>query len=355
MFQTRGRGRDLEHEVILEVVDEVHHVVPQRVALQQQALHRGRPAPAPAPRRPHAPQRHVLAPDLRHGALQALHLPEEAEQLGVDAHDVLREHHVQGRRGVVLEAEDVPADLVGEDAVIHDLRRASVSGIRTHRRRPHQLPEPGFWSLEKWRKPEKWGEMGGEWGSGHSTRDVGCGGLWWDVLEENGTQLGEKWEEIGTKHRFFTIPFPPFSPEVKDLPHSSLCKKPAHRTHRRRNGNFCHSPALTATAASADASRVHRTPPGRPAWALFVGPTNSHIPWRRVLPSHPRTGRRWVSLIHTSDVGGCHPLSSPTPQSDVGARRTTCGSCVAQYARPTSDARVRRTRPQRVSGAAATH
>ena len=37
------------------------------------------------------------------------------------------------------------------------------------------------------------GEMGGRWeNSGHSTRDVGCGGLWRDVVEENGTKMGQK-------------------------------------------------------------------------------------------------------------------------------------------------------------------
>ena len=58
------------------------------------------------------------------------------------------------------------------------------------RHRTHQLTEPGCWSLEKWRK---WGKWGGEWeNSGNSTRDMGCGRMWQDVVEENGTKMGEK-------------------------------------------------------------------------------------------------------------------------------------------------------------------
>ena len=52
--------------------------------------------------------------------------------------------------------------------------------------------------------------MGGG-GSAHSTRDVGCGGLWRDVVEENGRKMGGQWEDNGTKYPFFTVPFPPFS------------------------------------------------------------------------------------------------------------------------------------------------
>ena len=43
----------------------------------------------------------------------------------------------------------------------------------------------------------------GEWGnSGHITRDVGCGGLWQDVGEENGTKMGQKREKNRTKYPF---------------------------------------------------------------------------------------------------------------------------------------------------------
>ena len=67
----------------------------------------------------------------------------------------------------------------------------------------------------------KWGQMGGnggKWGnSGHSTRDVGCGGLWRDVVEENGTkmgEMGEKWDEIPIFHS----PLFPIFPGVEDVP-----------------------------------------------------------------------------------------------------------------------------------------
>ena len=54
--------------------------------------------------------------------------------------------------------------------------------------------------------------MGEKWGnSGHSTRDVGCGGLWRDVVEENRAIMREKWEKNGTKYPFFTVPFSHFS------------------------------------------------------------------------------------------------------------------------------------------------
>ena len=57
---------------------------------------------------------------------------------------------------------------------------------------------------------ETWGEMREKWGSsGHSTWNVGCGGLWRDVVEENGIKMGEKWKENGTKYPFFTVAFPP--------------------------------------------------------------------------------------------------------------------------------------------------
>ena len=40
--------------------------------------------------------------------------------------------------------------------------------------------------------------MEGEWGnSGHSTRDVGRGGLWQDVVEENGTNMGQSGRKMG--------------------------------------------------------------------------------------------------------------------------------------------------------------
>ena len=71
----------------------------------------------------------------------------------------------------------------------------------------------------------KWGGIGGGgWGNdGHSTRDVACGVLWRDVVEENGRKMGGKWAKKGTKYSFFNPIFPICS-EVEDIPHSSLCK-----------------------------------------------------------------------------------------------------------------------------------
>ena len=84
--------------------------------------------------------------------------------------------------------------------------------------------------------------------------DVGCGGLWRDVGEEYGTKMGgkmgENWGGNGTKYPLFTGPFLPFT--RRSAPPFPL-QKPAHRIHRRNNGNSCHSPTPTATAAHADA------------------------------------------------------------------------------------------------------
>ena len=57
----------------------------------------------------------------------------------------------------------------------------------------------------------KWGETGEIWGNiGHSTQDVGCGGLWRDVVEGTGRKMGEKWDEIP----IFDSPIFPMFPEV---------------------------------------------------------------------------------------------------------------------------------------------
>ena len=53
-------------------------------------------------------------------------------------------------------------------------------------------------------------KRGGGWGnSGHSTQDVGCGGLWRDVVRENRRKMGQFEKKMGEKW------------EVEDLPHSS--------------------------------------------------------------------------------------------------------------------------------------
>ena len=58
---------------------------------------------------------------------------------------------------------------------------------------------------------------GGGGDSGHNTQDVVCGGLWRDVVEENGTKMGE-WEKNGTKYLFFSVPFSPLLRRLKIFP-----------------------------------------------------------------------------------------------------------------------------------------
>ena len=50
---------------------------------------------------------------------------------------------------------------------------------------------------------------------------MGCGR---DVVEENGTKNGRKMREKRGKIPIFHSPISPIFPEVKDFPHSSLCK-----------------------------------------------------------------------------------------------------------------------------------
>ena len=88
----------------------------------------------------------------------------------------------------------------------------------------------------------KWGDMGGNGGDiGHSIQDVGCGGLWRDVVEKNGAKMGEKWDETPI---FQSPPFPIF-PEVEDIPKSSLCKNELTALTNGKKGIFAthrHSP-----------------------------------------------------------------------------------------------------------------
>ena len=76
----------------------------------------------------------------------------------------------------------------------------------------------------------KWGETGGCGKRGHSTLDVGCGGLCRDVLEgkwdKNGTKMGQKWDKNGRKtgEKKDKRPDLHIFPEVEALPHNSLCK-----------------------------------------------------------------------------------------------------------------------------------
>ena len=55
------------------------------------------------------------------------------------------------------------------------------------------------------------GKWGGEWGnSGHSTRDVGCGGLWRDVPEENWTTIEKNGRKMGENTHCSQSHFPIF-------------------------------------------------------------------------------------------------------------------------------------------------
>ena len=105
-----------------------------------------------------------------------------------------------------------------------------------------KLTKPELWTLEKW------GEMGGQsakmGGNGEKagiTRNVGCVGLWRDVVEENGTKMGEK-VGGGGEIPIFQSHFPPFFWRSKIFPTIPCFKNSAHHTHRRKNGNFCRSP-----------------------------------------------------------------------------------------------------------------
>ena len=59
-------------------------------------------------------------------------------------------------------------------------------------------------------------------------------------MAADGRKIKGKWDKI----------FSPIFPEVKDLPHSSLCKTQVPALTNRKMGNF--SPTPTATVATAD-------------------------------------------------------------------------------------------------------
>ena len=64
----------------------------------------------------------------------------------------------------------------------------------------------GEWG--KWRKMGEMGETGEKWGSSgiaHRTWVVeGCGGMWWDVVEKNGTKMGENGRKMG-RNTYFPV------------------------------------------------------------------------------------------------------------------------------------------------------
>ena len=103
---------------------------------------------------------------------------------------------------------------------------------------------------EKWRKME-----------GNGKIVVIAQGMW--VVEGCGgmrlRKMGEIWEKNGRKMgrntHFSQSQFPHFPGGRRSSPQFP------HRAHQRKNRSFCHSPTLTATAASADAWPTHQIPP----------------------------------------------------------------------------------------------
>ena len=157
----------------------------------------------------------------------------------------------------------------------------------------------------------KWGrgmgERGGGWGQmGENGGGMDCG-LWRDVVEENGTKMGEKREGNGTKYPFSTVPFGHLSGGRRSCPQSPL-QTSAHFTHRRKNGHVCHPKTLTARAASADACFMGHPP--------TPGPRPSHAP-----PNPPQR----CGLPTSPPPGGGVPrhlrLPSPTQPSGPGHYR----------------------------------
>ena len=94
----------------------------------------------------------------------------------------------------------------------------------------------------KWRK--MWGN-GGDWGIAGIAHGVwvveGCGGMWL-------RKMGQQQERNGTKYPFLNPP--PFSHFSGGRIHSPQfpLENSARHTHRRKNGNFCHSRTLTGEA-----------------------------------------------------------------------------------------------------------
>ena len=80
------------------------------------------------------------------------------------------------------------------------------------------------------------GGNGGKWGN-VANGMCGCGGLWRDVVEENGTKMtkmGEKWDKIPIFH----TPIPPLLFRRSKIFPPVAFVKSAHRTQRRKIGIF---------------------------------------------------------------------------------------------------------------------
>ena len=101
------------------------------------------------------------------------------------------------------------------------------------------------------------GEVGAKWGKLVGNRGIaiiahkmwvveGCGGM-------SSKKMGEKREENEIRYPFFTVPFSPFFRRSKMFPTVPFVKNQLRTHQTEKNGHFCHSPTLVATAPSADA------------------------------------------------------------------------------------------------------
>ena len=130
--------------------------------------------------------------------------------------------------------------------------------------------------------------------------------------------MAENWDKNGTKYPFFTVPFPPFFRRSKIFPLNSLCKKNCSPHHRRKNGYFCHSPPLTATAAGAGACTATGA-------ALFS----------EALPG-PSLGAEAAAVGGARAPDANAPSSAGTPAPPLGTSAACCGA--RESAAPTCSA-----------------
>ena len=130
--------------------------------------------------------------------------------------------------------------------------------------------------------------------------------------------MAENWDKNGTKYPFFTVPFPPIFRRSKIFPLNSLCKKNCSPHHRRKNGYFCHSPPLTATAAGAGACTATEA-------ALFS----------EALPG-PSLGAEAAAVGGARAPDANAPSSAGTPAPPLGTSAACCGA--PESAAPTCSA-----------------
>ena len=111
----------LKHQVVLQVENEMHHLIPQQVALvengiavlsSEELVARGAP---------------VLPPHARQGVLDTLEAPEEGERLAVLREGVHREDRVERSLDAIVERKRVPA------RPSRILRQPDVEALEQHR------------------------------------------------------------------------------------------------------------------------------------------------------------------------------------------------------------------------------